>query len=85
MIREDSPTAGELYIDDIEVTSLPRRNLPELRRQVGVVFQDYKLLPTKTVYENVSLALEVGGHSSDEIQSRIPAVLENGWFAGRGL
>lgn len=76
LIREEKPTVGQIYLNDLEVTSLPHHRLPLLRRRIGVIFQDFKLIPQKTVFENTSLALEVLGKSDEEIGQRVPAVLE---------
>ena len=73
---EEKPTSGNLYIDDIHVNRLKSTVLPFLRRKIGVIFQDYKLLPTRTVYENVSLALEVNGKTKQDIARRVPALLD---------
>jgi cell division transport system ATP-binding protein len=73
---EEKPTSGDLYIDDIHVNRLKSTVLPFLRRKIGVIFQDYKLLPTRTVYENVALALEVNGKSKKDVARRVPALLD---------
>ncbi len=76
LIREELPTAGEIYYDSLEVTKLPHRQLPELRREIGVVFQDFKLLPRKTALENVRFVLDVTGKGSQEQEELVPEILK---------
>ncbi|HEU0051186.1 MAG TPA: cell division ATP-binding protein FtsE [Patescibacteria group bacterium] len=76
LIAEERPTRGRVMIGGWDITRIRSHEIPELRRQIGVVFQDYKLLPKKTVYENVAFALEVAGTSSREIQRIVPQVLQ---------
>jgi len=76
VIREEKPSEGQVWVNGIDVTKLPARKLPMLRRKVGFVFQDYKLLMKRTVYENVAFALEVSGHSNREIKKIVPTMLK---------
>lgn len=73
--KEEVPTRGRIFFENKNITDLSRRLIPAHRRKLGVVFQDFKLLPNKTVYENVSYALEILGASSTEIKRRVPVVL----------
>ena len=59
LYREEEVTSGQLKVGNVDLTKIKRRNIPKLRRSIGVVFQDFKLLPTKTVYENVAFAMQV--------------------------
>lgn len=74
--REINPDSGKIVVGGINYDDLKKRDIPYLRRKIGVVFQDYKLLPKKTVFENIAYALEVSGASSKEIQKNVPKVLE---------
>lgn len=74
--REEVPTSGELYINNHDITDLPRPRIPLLRRKIGVVFQDFKLLDYKTVGENVAYALEVTGYDNDKISQKVDMVLD---------
>lgn len=76
LIREEQPTFGRIFFDGIEVQKLKPKDLPLLRRRIGVIFQDYKLLLSKTVYENIAYVLEVIGFSKEEINQEVPQVLE---------
>lgn len=76
LLREEDPTEGKVYLDGFEVTSVPRSKLHHLRRKIGCVFQDYKLLPNKTVYENVAFAMEAAGRTDGEIQEDVGQVLD---------
>ncbi len=76
LIAEEEPSDGRVYFDGLEVTNLEPRQLPELRRRIGMVFQDYKLLPSKTTYENVAFAMEAAGRPDAEIRENVPEVLE---------
>ncbi len=76
LIAEEKPTAGQIFFDGTEVASLPSRQLPRLRRRVGMVFQDYKLLSGKTAYENVSFAMEAAGRSDEDIAANVTEALE---------
>ena len=76
LVREEVPTLGEIYFNDVDITKLKRKGLPILRREIGVVFQDYKLLPHKTVFENVAFLLEVSGKKNDEIKKTTNAILD---------
>ena len=78
------PTEGKLLVGGVDVSKLSRRRLPYLRRNIGIVFQDFKLIPTRTVGENVGLALEVLGSSRDLIDRRVNAVLNIVGLPGRG-
>lgn len=76
LIAEEKPTGGRVFFDNQDVHKLKPQEIPFLRRRVGVIFQDYKLLPAKTAYENVSYAMEVGGASDADIKRDVPQVLE---------
>lgn len=75
LMHEETPTSGEVIINSVSVNNLKRSQIPYLRRDMGVVFQDFRLLPKKTVYENVSFAMEIVGASSREIRRQVPNVL----------
>lgn len=76
LIAEEKPTEGRIFLDGDEVTALPFRELPRVRRRVGAVFQDFKLLPVRTAYENIAFAMEAAGKSEEEIAEDVPQVLE---------
>ena len=76
LIRDILPTKGTIFIDDWNVSTLKTSHIYILRRKIGTVFQDFKLLIDRTVFENVSLGLEILGKSSKEISSRVMDVLE---------
>ncbi len=76
LIREDTPTQGKVWFKDDDVVKLPGRKVPQLRRKIGMVFQDFKLLKEQTVEENVRFALEVTGHKSKEQHQVVSYLLE---------
>lgn len=73
---EERPTAGQINIDGWDITNIKRWQIPHLRRQIGVVFQDFKLLPKRSVFENVAFAMEVGGAPTKEIRASVPHILK---------
>ncbi len=75
LIAEIKPSSGSINIGGWDITNIKHRQIPSLRRQIGVVFQDFKLLPKRTVFENVAFALEVAGTSKSRIHSIVPQVL----------
>lgn len=82
--REIMPSKGSVFVDDLEVNKLPDGQLPYLRRRVGFVFQDFKLLSDRTVSENIAVALEILGKPSREIDTRTKEVLEMVNLVGKG-
>lgn len=74
--REDVATSGRVLVFGEDLAKMPPRRVPYLRRRIGVVFQDYKLLPSKTVWENVAFVLEAANFTQDEIKQFVPKVLE---------
>jgi len=76
LTREERPTSGKIIVGGIDYDKLRDRDIPLLRRKIGTVFQDFKLLPNRTVFENVAFALEIVGVSTREINNTVPKVLD---------
>lgn len=76
LLAEDRPTSGAVFFEKINVHRIRNTHIPEYRRRIGTVFQDFRLLPNKTSYENIAFAMEAAGKTDDEIRSDVPQVLE---------
>ena len=76
LLREEDPTEGKIFLDGTDITTLDKNELHHVRRKIGMVFQDYKLLPTKTAYENIAFAMEAAGKPDNEIAEDVPQILE---------
>ena len=76
LTREEKPSSGKIVVGGIDYDTLKDRHIPLLRRKIGVVFQDFKLLPNRTVFENIAFALEIAGITNREIRSTVPKVIE---------
>lgn len=76
LIAEDYPTEGAIFFESTDISRLNKRSMSKLRRRIGTVFQDFRLIPNKTVYENIAFAMEAAGRPDNEIASDVPHVLE---------
>ena len=75
MMREEVPSSGTIVIDGVNLNKIKKRNIPKLRRKLGVVFQDFRLIPTMTVFDNVAFAMRVIGTKEKKIRRRVPYLL----------
>lgn len=76
ILAEDKPTDGNVFFESTDIHSLKSSELTKLRRRIGVVFQDFKLLPNKNAYENIAFAMEASGKTDEEIKNDVPHVLD---------
>ncbi len=76
LLAEEKPTSGAVFFESTNVHRIRSSRVPEYRRKIGTVFQDFRLLPNKTAYENIAFAMEAAGRTDEEIHSDVPQVLE---------
>lgn len=77
LTREELPSQGRIVVDEDDITTIPGNKVPVLRRKIGTVFQDYKLLPRKTIFDNIAFALEVNNVDENEIKREVNKILRN--------
>ena len=75
LLREEKPTDGDIFVDEYDLVRMTEKKLPYYRRQLGMVFQDFRLFPNKTVYENVAFAMRVIGEPTKSIRRKVPTIL----------
>ena len=75
LIREDFPSSGAIYLNDQNIFEIPKKEIPDFRRKIGIVFQDFKVLNSRNVYENVAISLEVVDTPASVIKEVVPNVL----------
>ena len=76
LLAEDRPTDGQVFFESTDIHALPKSSLHHYRRKIGMVFQDFRLIPNKTAYENIAFAMEAAGRHDDEIALDVPYILE---------
>lgn len=76
LLAEEKPTKGKVFLESVNIHTLPRNDVHTYRRRIGVVFQDFRLLSKKTIYENIAFAMEVAGHEDADIEADVPYVLK---------
>ena len=76
LLAEEKPSSGSVFFEEIDIHDLPKNALHHYRRKIGTVFQDFRLIPTKTAYENIAFAMEAVGRRDDEIASDVPYILD---------
>lgn len=76
LLVEEKPSAGHVFFESVDVHSIPKKDLPFFRRKIGTIFEDFRLLPHKTAYENIAFAMEAAGKTHEEIENDVPQVLE---------
>lgn len=76
LLAEDAPTSGTVFFESVDVNSLKKSHMHHYRRKIGMVFQDFRLIPNKTAYENIAFAMEAAGRPQDEIESDVPHFLD---------
>lgn len=85
LLAEDRPSSGAVFFESTNVHRIKSSHVPEYRRKIGTVFQDFRLLPNKTAYENIAFAMEAAGRTDEEIHSDVPQVLELVDLASKAL
>src|SRR3712207_2916936 len=83
ILKDIEPSAGVIYVNGTRLSSVPRRRIPRHRRNIGCVFQDFKLLPNKTAAENVAYAMEVTGQKRRAIRTKVPQILDLVGLSGK--
>jgi len=83
MLKQMEPSAGAIFVNGTKLSSVPRRRIPQLRRGIGCVFQDFKLLPNKTAAENVAYAMEVTGQRRRVIKTKVPQIMDLVGLSGK--
>ncbi len=83
ILKETEPSAGAIFVNGAKLSSIPRRKVPRLRRDIGCVFQDFKLLPNKTAAENVAYAMEATGQKRRTIRTKVPQILDLVGLSGK--
>ncbi|KND47064.1 MAG: cell division ATP-binding protein FtsE [Parcubacteria bacterium C7867-004] len=84
LLAEDRPTEGTVFFESADVHAFPKSKLHHYRRKIGTVFQDFRLIPNKTAYENIAFAMEAAGRPEDEIRSDVPHILDLVDLGGKG-